>query len=57
MKGHNMKEKVLPTVKSAVVDARKKALLLYEKHLEVHVNTHLVPIYQCYLTKIGRGGI
>jgi len=42
--GH-IKEKVLPTVKSAVVDARKKALLLYEKHLEVHVNTHLVPIY------------
>ena len=42
--GH-MKEKVLPTVKSAVVDARKKALLLYEMHLEVHVNTHLVPIY------------
>jgi hypothetical protein len=44
VKGH-MKEKVLPTVENAVVDAHKKASLLYEKHLEVHVNTHLVPIY------------
>jgi hypothetical protein len=44
VKGH-MKEKVLPTVENAVVDARKKASLLYEKHLEVHVNTHLLPIY------------
>ena len=44
VKGH-MKEKVLPTVENAAVDARKKASLLYEKHLEVHVNTHLVPIY------------
>lgn len=44
VKGH-MNEKVLPTVENAAVDARKKASLLYEKHLEVHVNTHLVPIY------------